>query len=307
MKDITSENIKPLKKTAVALGLFDGIHSGHRAVLSRAIEFGKKGLAPAVFTFETETVTTKGNGQLDVILSRGLKKEFLSEMGMEYYCSPNFSEVKDMTAPDFVREIIAERMNAGAVVCGTDFRFGKGAYGGIKELKLLCSMLGIAVEIISPETVDGEVVSSTLIRSFIRGGEIARANKFLGYDFTLKLPVSHGNELGRKMNFPTINQYLPKGQLVPKFGVYASYTIIGGKTYGSVTNIGIKPTIGGESSPLAETNIFGFEGDLYGKTARISLTDFLRPEKKFSGIEELSRQITEDVSRAKEIWSNKTV
>lgn len=307
MVNITSNKSKPGEKTAVALGLFDGIHCGHRAVLNGAVNFKKKGLAPAVFTFETETVTTKGNGHLDVILSHDLKEEILTEIGMKYYCSPNFSDVKDMTAPDFVEEIIVNRMNAGAVVCGTDFRFGKGAYGGIKELKLLCSMKGIDVLIISPEMMDGEVVSSTLIRSFIKEGEIRRANKFLGYDFTLKLPVIHGNRLGRTMNFPTINQQLPKEQLVPKFGVYASYTVIDGKKYGSVTNVGIKPTIGGESSPLAETNIFDFSGELYGKTVRVSLTDFLRPEQKFSGKEELSERINKDVQTAKEIWSNKTV
>lgn len=250
MLNITSADEKPTEKTAVALGLFDGIHKGHRAVLGGAVSFREKGLAPAVFTFETETVTTKGNGSLEVILSHDLKEEFLSGMGMKYYFSPNFSEIKDMTAPDFVNEIIVRKMNAGAVVCGTDFRFGKGAYGGVKELKLLCEPQGIAVEIIPPAKIGGEVVSSTLIRNFIKEGKISRANEFLGYDFTLMLPVIHGNELGRTMNFPTINQRLPKEQLVPKFGVYASYTVIDGKKYGSVTNIGIKPTIGGESSPL---------------------------------------------------------
>lgn len=307
MLDITSSDIKPDKKTAVALGLFDGIHCGHRAVLDGALSFREKGLSPGVFTFETETVTTKGNGHLDVILPHDLKEEFFSEMGIEYYCSPDFSEIKDMTATDFVSGIIVGRMNAGAVVCGTDFRFGKGACGGVHELKLLCEPLGIAVMVIPPAKIDGEVISSTLIRRLIREGEMRRANNFLGYDFTLRLPVARGNQLGRTMNFPTINQYLPKEQLVPKFGVYASYTVVDGKEYGSVTNVGVKPTIGGESSPLAETNIFGFEGELYGKTVRVSLTDFIRPEQKFSGLKELSAQMAKDVLISKEIRSNKTV
>ena len=301
MINLTGTNNVPKEKTAVALGLFDGLHSGHQDVIHRAVDFIPQGISPAIFTFETDTVTSKGNGGVDVILSSELKLELLEKLGVKYIYSPDFSSIKDMTADEFVHLVLRDKLNAGFVICGEDFRFGRGGLSGRKELEELSGRYGINVIVIPPTIIDGEVVSSTKIRQYIQDGEIIKANKLLGYDFQMKLPVVHGNEIGRTLNFPTINQYLPKRQVVPRFGVYYSKTEIEGIIYKSITNIGIKPTIGGEITPLAETYILDCDKDLYGETVKISLHSFVRPEKKFSSINELSLQIGRDILTVKDL------
>lgn len=292
--------LSPAEKTAVAMGLFDGLHLGHQDVIHRAVDFIPQGIAPAVFTFETDTVTSKGDGGVDVILSKELKYELMDKLGVKYIYSPHFKEIRGLSGEDFVRLILRDRLNAGVVICGEDFSFGQGGKNGYAQLKQWCGQWGIDVIVIPPTLVDGRVVSSTRIRESIKAGDLPRANRLLGYDFSLKLPVVHGNALGRTMNFPTINQLLPQRQIIPKFGVYYSKTELAGKLYRSITNIGVKPTVGGEKVPLAETYIFDYSGDLYGRTVKISLNTFIRAEKKFSGTEELFAQIAEDIETAKE-------
>lgn len=270
-------------------------------MIHKTIDLIPYGISPAVFTFETDTITTKGQGGVDVILSHDLKYELLSRIGVEYIYSPDFLNFKNLTAVQFVRLVLRDKFKARYVVCGSDFKFGKGGHCGYKELETLCAEHGIKVIIAEPVILDGHPVSSTRIRQHIAAGEIEQANKLLGYDFQFKLPVVHGNQLGRTINFPTINQYLPIRQIIPRFGVYASKTEIDGKLYKSITNIGIKPTIGGEISPLAETNIFDFSEDLYGKILRVSLRCFIRPETKFASVDELSAQILADTETVKEL------
>lgn len=277
------------------------MHLGHQSVIHKAVDLIPRGIAPAVFTFETDTITTKGQGGVDVILSHDLKYEFLAGIGVQYIYSPDFLNFKNLTPMEFVRYVLRDKFRAKYVICGDDFKFGKGGVCGYHELKTLCAENGIEVIVAEPVILDGDVVSSTRIRKHIINGEIGEANKLLGYDFQFKIPVSHGNEIGRTINFPTINQYLPKRQIVPKFGVYASKTEIDGRIYKSITNIGIKPTVGGEKTPLAETNIFDFSGDLYGKIMRVGLRSFIRPEVKFSSLDELQAQINNDTLTVKEM------
>lgn len=301
MINLTGTNQVPKEKTAVALGLFDGLHSGHQDVIHKAVDFIPEGVSPAVFTFETDTITSKGDGGVDVILSRDLKYEFLDKLGVKYIYSPDFFNIKDLTADNFVNLVLRDKLNAKYVICGEDFRFGKGALSGQKELEALCDEQDIKVIVIPPTIIDGEIVSSTKIRNFIKNGDMTAANRLLGYEFQMRLPVVYGNQLGRTLNFPTINQYLPKRQVSPRFGVYYSKAEIKGRIYKSITNIGIKPTIGGEITPLAETYIMDYTGDLYGETVRIFLHSFVRPEQKFSGIHELSAQIGKDIETVKDL------
>lgn len=301
MIDLTGTTLVPKEKTAAALGLFDGLHIGHREVVKRALAFSDSGISPAVFTFETHTVTSKGDGGVDAILSRELKFEFLEKLGARYVYSPDFNEVKNLSPKEFVQKVLKEKLNAAAAICGSDFRFGFGGTAGAHELKKLCEPFGIEAIEVPPVKLGGEIVSSTRIRAYIRDGKIEKANELLGYEFQLLLPVVHGNELGRTINFPTINQRFSEKQVIPRFGVYLSRTEIEGETWDSITNIGIKPTVGGEAFPLAETHIIGFSGDLYGKTARVSLRAFIRPEMKFSGLESLSAQIASDINKANEL------
>ena len=147
---------------------------------------------------------------------------------------------------------------------------------------------------------EGETVSSTAIRNMLLNGDIVKAWQFLGYPYTISSTVIHGAELGRAIGFPTINQIFSKGQLVPKFGVYASQVLIDGYYYRAMTNIGMKPTVNYGGMPLAETHIIDFSGDLYGKYVRLNLMEFIRPEQKFGSLDELKRQITEDMEDIKQ-------
>ncbi len=286
------------------MGLFDGLHYGHRTVIKYAVDIAHENncIEPAVFTFETDTVTSKCSGNLEYIMSRDLKREMLESLGVRYIYSPDFMNFKNLTAEEFVTLVLNDKLCAQYVICGEDFRFGHGASSGVDDLKKLCQKFGIEVIVIPPVKELGDRrISSTLIREYIRQGDVETANKLLGYPFQFRLPVTYGNQIGRTISFPTINQIMPKKQILPKFGVYASKVEFAGMRFLGVTNVGVKPTVGGQHSPLAETFIIDFNGDLYGESVKVMLTKFIRPEKKFSGIDELMMQIKSDVETVKQI------
>ena len=295
MKDITGERGALEWRTAVALGVFDGVHLGHRTVIDRAVMLGSGELRSVVFTFRQGSVTNKGRLRL---LSDKDKFYRLEQRRVDLICSPDLSEVRDMEAEDFVSRILAGRLRCRYAVCGKDFRFGRGAAGDAELLKRLGEKYGFEAVVLDKLALGGETVSSTVIKEHIAKGEIVRANELLGYRFGYRLPVIHGREIGRTWDFPTINQLLPEGIVMPRYGVYCSRVKTGGKAYTGVTNIGVKPTVGAEKAPLAETYIIGFGGDLYGKTVQVSLERFIRPERKFESIEELRKQIERDTEEA---------
>lgn len=308
MVDLTGTNDVPNSSTAVAMGLFDGLHYGHKTVIRYASDIAENnpGIEPAVFTFDTASVTSKGNGGVECILSREMKFELIEQLGVRYIYSPDFMNFKDLTGEEFAELVLCGKLNAKFVTCGEDFRFGKGAKCGVEELDRLCRKHGIRLYVVPPVRENqGIRISSTMIRELIRGGDIEKANLLLGSHFTMKLPVAYGRKIGRTLDFPTINQYLLKRQVMPKFGVYASKTEVLGKIYKSVTNIGVKPTVGSDA-PLAETYIIDFDGsDLYGETAKISLISFIRPEMKFDGVEALKAQIARDLQAVMEVPDSK--
>ncbi|MBD5113028.1 MAG: riboflavin biosynthesis protein RibF [Ruminococcaceae bacterium] len=282
----------PREKTAAALGYFDGLHLGHVGVIAAALL--QTDLRPAVFTFNCDTTLPKFRSPEDIISFEN-KCELLDKIGVEYLFAPDFAEVCSLTDEDFVREVLAARLNAGFVCCGRNFRFGLGGRGTPERLRELGGKYGISVEIVEDICLDGELISSTHIRELIRRGEIEQANRLLGYELWFRLPVIHGNELARELNFPTINQIIPKTNIIPRFGVYQSYAEVHGHHYRAITNIGIRPTVVSGGETVMETHILNFDGDLYGEKIAVSLCKFIRPERKFSGIDELKSQIDEDI------------
>ena len=293
------DNEKITEKTACALGLFDGVHRGHQLVIGRACEYKKHGLSPAVFTFATDSVTTKGHdGRLEMILTDECKRRRIERLGVEYICSPAFESMRDMSCEEFVRDILKGRLNCARAVCGTDFRFGKGAKGDSELLCELGAKYGIEVDIVKQLCDDNGVISSTVIRSAIRAGEIEIANSMLGYAFFMELPVERGKQIARRLEHPTINQRIPNGQVLLKFGVYCTRVVIDGRQYAGVTNVGIKPTFDMHTSPLAETYIIGYKGDLYGKTVQVRYDSFLRAETRFDSPQQLKEQIDKDTLAA---------
>ncbi len=299
MINITAPGRNSEVAAAVALGIFDGIHKGHCAVLEKTAEKKSSGLVPAVFTFNTQSIRTKHNEPYSFIMPDSEKIQMLEESGMEYICSPDFETIKDMPAEDFVRLILINKMNAKAVVCGPEFRFGKDASCGCSELRKFGEKYGFEVCITKPFIIDNREVSSSYIKELIKNGEVEKAESFLGRSPSVYGEVIHGNEIGRTIDFPTINQAFYENQVIPKFGVYASQTLVSGKSYRSVTNIGVKPTVENNGKPVCETHLLNFSGDLYGKTVRVTLLEYIRGECRFGSLDELKEQIGKDICAAK--------
>jgi riboflavin kinase/FMN adenylyltransferase len=292
----------PEQKTCVALGLFDGLHVGHKAVIGGAVELARSmGRPSAVFTFslcdEHHPAAKSGSEQL---FTRETQAALLETMGVDSMLRPPFADVRELSAKQFIEEILVWKLYAGDVFCGENYRFGKGASGTVEELKRLCEPFGITVHTFPLVTVDGEPVSSTRIRACIASGDMQTAAKLLGRSFAIDFEVIPGRKLGRTLDSPTINQPLPPWFVTPRFGVYASLATVGGKSYPSVSNVGLKPTVGSDH-PLSETYIQGFDGDLYGQRVPVEFLEFIRPEVKFGSIDELKAQIHKDSVVAREI------
>ena len=286
------------ERTAVALGYFDGLHLGHMGVIGAAM--AQKELAPAVFTFNCDTTLPKFRGPEDIISFEN-KRELMERIGVKYLFAPDYAEVCTLTDEEFVKSILIGRLNAGFACCGRSFRFGKGGCGTPERLAEIGAKYGMRTEIVQDVCLDGQVISSTRIREHIRRGEIEQANRLLGYELWYRLPVVRGNEIGRTISFPTINQVIPDTNIIPKYGVYKSIVEVGGKQYKGVTNIGVKPTVqhrNDGTGAVLETHIIGFDGDLYGQNIAVALVRYIRPEVRFSGLEELKQQISRDKENA---------
>ena len=290
----------PKHPRAVALGIFDGVHLGHRAVILKAcgVELPDGGrAASAVFTFlqPPSLMPTKAACEL---MSEEQKKAAFKGLGVDEWILADFEAIRDYTPERFVKEFLHERLDARRVCCGFNYRFGKGGTGTPDMLRTLCGPLGIEVEVVEPVIANGQPVSASRIRKYIEDGDIEQATKLLGHPFTLDITVVGGQRLGHLLGTPTINQPLPPDFVRPKFGVYASSVEVDGRVTHGVTNIGVRPTVGAKQ-PLAETWIAGFDGDLYGRKVPVSLIKFLRPEQKFNTIVELQKQILRDSEQAR--------
>lgn len=283
---------------AVALGFFDGIHLGHRAVLQRALDEASAGYTPAVFTFDTlPKVEAVGRLSDDAETASVLER-----MGFAEWIVAPFDALRDLSPEAFVRDVLCGALGAKAVVCGSNYHFGKGGAGDAAMLTALGEQYGLTVAVLPPVLADGEPVSSTRIRAAVGAGDLLTANRLLGRAFTIHAPVIDGQHLGRTLGTPTINQALSTERVLPRFGVYASAVIVDGRVTYGVTNIGIKPTVGG-TEPLAETWIPEFEGDLYGQEVPVMPICFLRAEQTFSSLDELREQIRADGDAVRRLFS----
>ena len=297
MKIVRSlEEMGETAPSSLPLGAFEGLHRGHMAVIRRACAPGEGGrrLQPAVFTFSRSPA---GNS---AVLTGRDKERLLEDAGVEVLYSLEFSQVKDWEAEAFVEQVLFETCAARRLCCGEDFRFGRGARGDTALLQTLCDRRGVELTVVPPVKEGGEKVSSTRIRAAVEAGDISLANRLLGRPFGFSLEVIHGNHIGTGLGTPTINQAIPEGFVLPRFGVYASWCRVGGEYFYGVTNVGVKPTVGSDRV-LAETWMPEFQGDLYGKRVRVFLLEFLRPEKKFGSLEELKAAIQTNGEQAKEV------
>ncbi len=275
-------------KTAIALGTFDGVHIGHKAVLQTAANSGLTSIAVAFRIPPKAYFQNEG-----VILTREDRKTALiKDIGIKQVEYLDFNKVKDISPEDFF-DYLYKTFSPALIVCGYNYTFGKGGKGNTELLKKLCEQKEVELKVIDKVSVDEQPVSSSYIRKLLKDGKTSDAVKLLPDGFFIEEIVLHGDKRGREMSFPTFNQYYSKDMAAVKYGVYMTKAIIDGKAYFGMTNIGIRPTFPLDA-PLCETNLFDFSGELYSKTIRLYLLRFIREEKKFSSLEELKTAIYND-------------
>ena len=287
------------KKRVIALGFFDGIHSGHSALMKKALEVSiEKNLIPSVITFDAHPLGLVSGKTVPLINSPEDRAGLIHRLfGIDDIIFLHFDrETSQMPWDRFIGHLVSE-FGARHLVAGHDFRFGKGGAGNAELLTQKCAEIGIGCDIIPEIRLDGVTSSSTYIREMIAAGDIERANMFLSHPHVLTDVVRYGYRLGRTLGTPTINMIFQDGVLIPAFGVYATRVCLDdGSVHPGVTNIGVRPTVE-SSNPgqvTAETHILNFQANLYGRQVRIEFHKRLRPEKKFSGADELKAQIHED-------------
>ena len=295
----TMTDEKIANRTAVALGNFDGMHVGHMAVLEGAKSFQKDGLVPVAVLFDEHSMKAITGIAPPMLMTVGERNEYIIKKDLKLK-TIIFNEIKNLSPEDFVEKILVEKLRAGAVCCGYNYRFGKDAAGSAETMRKICDRLGIKCKIAGEVDVAGHAVSSTQIRSLIENGETEKANEMLGHKFGFSSPVIDGDKRGRRLGFPTINQELPQELVLPKFGVYRTDVTVGNRRYKGVTNIGKRPTVGTEKI-LSETYIIDFDESIYGESVDIRLIKFIRPERKFSSFDELARQIKTDAKECADV------
>ena len=285
------------KSSAIALGFFDGVHIAHQKIIESAVHYAKlNNITPVVLTFDASPLELLASFEVRYLTTKSDKEALISSLGARAEFLPVNHELLSMEPEDFIEQILVGELGIKHAVCGYNYRFGKDGRGDTELLKKEGERLGFSVEISPCEMYDGESISSSRIKELLAEGNISLANKLLGRNFFVTGTVTEGKKLGRKLGFPTANVFFDEKTAYLKKGVYKTLVTINEKYYGAITNVGINPTLGGEAA-RSETYIPSFEGDLYGKQIQIDFLDFIRPEKKFDSVEELKKQIKEDLKK----------
>lgn len=274
-------------KRAIALGTFDGLHKGHRAVLDLPDNMKKTAV---IFPLPPKALLS---GEPRALMTEKDKCAALKKIGIDEIYILDFNMVKDMPPEEFL-QFLKEKFAPDLISCGFNYHYGKNAAGNIEMLGNFCFKQGIEFNCHTPVCEGGEPISSTRIRKFLKNGEIDAANSLLTFPFSFTAEVISGDRRGRTIGFPTINQKYPSELIPLKFGVYKSKIIVDGEEYEGITNIGVRPTFKTDYI-ISETYIIGFSGNLYGKRITTIPTRFVRGEVKFSSVEELKKQIENDI------------
>lgn len=294
---------KPLKNPVLTIGNFDGVHKGHLALFDKVKKIaGNIDGQSAVLTFEPHPikVVKPGNGP-PLITPIKQKLKLISDAKIDVIlCLPFTMEFASIPAEEFVTELLVNRVGVRELVVGYDYSFGWNREGGIDLLRKMGKESGFKVHVVEPIHLNETLVSSTSIRNLVQEGNLPEAKRLLGRDYQITGVVKKGMGKGGKiLGFPTAN-LTPVDELIPKKGVYAVKAIIGDKEYDGVCNIGINPTFGGTSLSI-ETHLLDFSGDIIGQDFTIQFIGRLRDEKRFSGKDELAKQIEKDIALAREV------
>jgi riboflavin kinase/FMN adenylyltransferase len=291
---------------ALTVGTYDGLHLGHQALLARLREHARRLAVPTLMvTFEPMPREFLSPDNPPARLT-SLRERWrcLESLHLDRLCVLRFgTATRSLTADQFAA-LLAERLRPSVVVVGHDFRFGRGGEGTAEKLREAGQRLGFAVDIVAPVTLGGERLSSSAIREALAAGELTRAERLLGRPYTMTGRVVRGEQLGRKLGFPTANVRFPHRRL-PLGGIFAVRVRIRGAApvLGGVASIGTRPTVGG-TEPWLEVNVFDFDADLYGREIAVECVQFLRPELKFESLEAMVAQIHRDAAQARQLLNS---
>ncbi|WP_245794718.1 bifunctional riboflavin kinase/FAD synthetase [Flaviramulus basaltis] len=295
------ETYKSTEPTVVTIGTFDGVHIGHQKIIKRLINTGKlEGLKSIILTFFPHPrMVLQKDSNIKLINTIDERHAILDALGLDYLLIKKFTkEFSRLSAEDFVKQILVEKLNAKKVIIGYDHRFGRNRKADINDLKIFGETYGFDVEEISVQDIDDVSVSSTKIRKALNEGDIAKANSFLGYNFMLNGTVEKGKGLGRKIQYPTANIYIEEDyKIIPKQGVYIVKSVIDGDVLYGMMNIGMNPTVNGSTQTI-EVHFFNFNKDIYNKKIQIDLLHRIRDEEKFESVEVLKTQLSKDKGTA---------
>ncbi len=296
-----------IRKPVVSIGVFDGVHVGHRYLFDRMREEARRRDGETlVITFwpHPRIVLNHHPEKIRYLSTLQGKEELLEECGIDHLVVLEFTEeIRNLDARAFVEKVLVEKIGVDTLVMGFDHVFGRDRQGDYEHVSLLGKEMGFRVVRVEAMKVDGKTVSSSLIRDILWQGDVAGAVKYLGYHYFILGRIVGGKRIGRSMGFPTANiRPDDEHKLIPADGVYAVKVLISGKEFGGMLNIGIRPTVNnGFPEKTIEVHVFDFHGDIYGQDVVVTFIDRIRDEKKFDNIEELALRLEEDKKKALEL------
>ena len=303
MKVIFDPKEKIKESTSATIGIFDGVHLGHKSIISlMRRNAARNGCSTCVVTFFPHP--QKVLRGIDMPLIVPLKERFrlLEKEGVDIAVCFTFTKAfSKISAKDFVKNYLVEKLNIKTIFVGPDLFFGRNREGNVELLKSMGKSFDFETRTVRPVYFGDELISSTAIREFIEDGNVKKAANFLGDCFSVEGNVKEGERRGRELGFPTANLGT-EWELLPKNGVYITWAEMSEKRFQSITNVGTRPTFG-KNQLLVETHIIDFKGDIYGKTIRVSFIERLRDEKRFANVESLVSQISTDVENAKRVFA----
>ena len=290
----------------LAIGVFDGVHLGHQAVISTSAKHAKEaGGTPVVVTFDPHPVKVlRPNHAPHLLTATQHKIALIRDLGVAHLLVLHFDREFAATSPeDFVRQLVDNSKPLREICVGHEWSFGKGRAGNLALLKQLGETYGFNVIGVTAVKVNGEVVSSTAIRQAVEAGDLVKATQMLGREYTIVGSVIRGEQLGRRLGFPTANVSAHSEQFPPN-GVYVVEARLAGALYRGVANLGFRPTVAaGKPERLLELHLFDLEREIYGEEIEVRFVRYLRPEQKFADLEALKAQIAADVRQARESFS----
>ena len=310
MHVITDLSVAPFpgERTVLTIGVYDGVHVGHRTVISQVRERAARERAKSVVvTFDRHPLSiVRPEAAPRLLANLDQKLELLESTGVDAVVIVPFNDVQANEIPvEFVERVLVNILAAKVVIVGSDFHFGHMRQGNVTLLKEMGERHDFVCDpVVLVPRADGidEPVSSTAIRRALAGGEIDTASRMLGRPYEVRGEVVSGDQRGRTIGFPTANVHIPKGMCMPSDGVYAGlYTRPDGTEYATAINLGRRPTFyANQEASLLEAYLMDFSGDLYGEAASVKFLAFLRSEKQFSGIDELKQQLQHDIEHARQ-------